>query len=72
MNIEETKKNLLKTMESIDKDKLSLMELKSYAETLKVISEIQAKTYAEMFAESMSNVSMGFSGPKAPTVAEMK
>lgn len=72
MNIEEAKKNLLKTMESIDKDKLSLMELKSYAETLKVISEIQTKSYAEMFAESMSNVSMGFSGIKAPTVAEMK
>lgn len=72
MNIEEAKKNLLKTMESIDKDKLSLMELKLYAETLKVVSEIQAKSYAEMFAESMSNVSMGFAGSKAPTVAEMK
>ena len=59
-------------MESIDKDKLSLMELKSYAETLKVVSEIQAKSYAEMLAESMSNVSMGFGGSKAPTVAEMK
>ena len=60
MNIEEAKKNLLKTMESIDKDKLSLMELKSYAEPTKVVSEIQAKSYAEMLAESMSNVSMGF------------
>ena len=66
------KKIYSKQWKALTKDKLSLMELKSYAETLKVVSEIQAKSYAEMLAESMSNVSMGFGGSKAPTVAEMK
>lgn len=68
MTIEQAKNDLLKTIDSIDKNKLSLIDLKMYAETLKVVSEIQTKTYAEALAETMSSVS----GYKAPTVSEMK
>lgn len=72
MTIEQAKNDLLKTMDSIDKNKLSLVDLKMYAETLKVVSEIQTKTYAEALAETMSSVSVGFNGYKAPTVSDMK
>lgn len=72
MNIEQAKKDLLKTLESIDKEKLSLPDLRLYADTLKVISEIQTKTYAEALSETMSSMTMGIGTYKAPTVSEMK
>lgn len=72
MNIEQAKNNLIATLDSINKDKLSLQDLRLYAETLKIVSEIQAKTYADMLAESMSAIGGFGSAYKAPTVGEMK
>lgn len=72
MNIEQAKKDLIKTMESIDKEKLSLADLRLYAETLKVVSEIQTKSFSDMISESMSAVSGFGMNYKAPTVGDMK
>lgn len=54
MNIENAKSNLLKTLDSIDKEKLSLPDLKIYADILKTVSEIQTKSYYECLKESLS------------------
>lgn len=71
MEIKEARDALLKTMESIDKDKLSLYELKTYAETLKIVSEIQVKSFTEYMSDFTStfNTSLGY---KPPTVFDMK
>lgn len=74
MNIEQAKKDLLRTMESIDKDKLSLSDLRLYADTLKIVSEIQTKNYMDALVENFSNsCCSGFnSSYKIQTVADMK
>lgn len=70
MTIEQVKKDFIATLDSIDKNKLSLPDLKLYAETLKTVSEIQTKSYAEAVASAMS---VGFnSGFKPQTVSELK
>ena len=50
------KNKLMETLDSIDKDKLSLMDLKMYADILKTVSEIQAKSYAEALAEMLGKM----------------
>lgn len=72
MNIEHIKNDLLRTLDSINKDKLSLYDLKTYAEIVKTVSEINTKDYMDKLVDAMSSVSTGFNGPKAPTVADMK
>lgn len=72
MDIEQVKKGLLKTLDSIDREKLSLYDLRTYAEIVKIASEIQTKNYMDTLVESMSKASSGFNGYKAPTVGEMK
>ena len=47
MTVEQVKSDLIQTLSSIDKEKLSLPDLRLYAETLKIASEIQGKSYAE-------------------------
>lgn len=69
MNIEEAKTKLLETLDSIDKDKLSLPDLKLYADVLKTVSEISSKNYFDYLA---SGIGFGFGGYKQPTVGEMK
>lgn len=71
MTIKEAKDELLNTMNSINKDKLSLPDLRLYAETLKVISEIQTKSYGEYMAEMMGSAVGGF-GMRQATVSEMR
>lgn len=68
MNIEQAKKELIATLDGIDKDKLSLPDLKLYAEILKTVSEIQAKSYIDALTSTMAT---GF-GYKAPTVSDLK
>lgn len=70
MEIEKAKSDLIQTLSSIDKEKLSLSDLRLYAETLKIVSEIQAKSYAEMLAETLSKGSA--LGYKPVTVSELK
>lgn len=72
MDIKEVRNNLLKVMDSIDKDKLSLADLRLYAETLKIVSEIQTKTMMETMGEAMACVQRGFNGYKPPVISEMK
>ncbi len=72
MNIEHIKNDLLRTLDGIDKEKLSLCDLKIYAEIVKTVSEVQEKDHLEKLVEAMSSVSTGFNGPKVPTVSELK
>ncbi len=65
MTIEEVKTNLLSTLDSLDKDRLSLFELQTYAVILKTVSEIQTKSYMEILSEMVSRTG-GFAD-KAPT-----
>lgn len=59
MDVATLKNKLLGTLDSIDKDKLSLMDLQLYANILKTVSEIQTKSYADTMAEMMN----GFRAP---------
>ena len=68
MTIEQAKNNLIDTLESMDKNKLSLGDLQIYAHILKTISEIESKSYVESLAELFS-ANMGF---KASTVSDLK
>lgn len=69
MTVEQAKSDLIQTLSSIDKEKLSLPDLRLYAETLKIASEIQGKSYAEMMAETLS---LGAFGQKPATVSDLK
>ena len=65
MTIEQAKKDLLTTLDSMDKNKLSLPDLSIYAQILKTVSEIQSKSYVEMMAEAFSsNKGLVFNSPK--------
>lgn len=68
MTIEQAKNNLLLTLESMDKDKLSLGDLQLYANILRTISEIQTKSYMECITETLSG---GF-GMRPSTVSDLK
>ncbi len=70
MNIKQSKENLLAALESIDKNKLSLADLKLFAETLKTVSEIQDKGYSEFLTDMIANFSNVQYKPV--TVSELK
>lgn len=70
MDIATAKENLLKTLESIDKDKLSLVDLRTYAETLRIISDIQEKSYMDTITGLLSSGN-GFA-PHIPAVSDLK
>lgn len=71
MTIEQAKNDILNTLNSMDKEKLSLPDLHMYAQILKTVSEIQAKSYVESIAETFAAVGGGFS-MKPPTVSDLK
>lgn len=56
MEILTLKDDLLNALGEIDKSKLSLMDLRLYADTLKVASEIQTKSYVEIVADAMRGI----------------
>ena len=70
MNIATAKESLLKTLESIDKDKLSMLDLKTYAEILRIVSETQEKSYLDTITGLLSTGG-GFGHP-IPAVSELK
>lgn len=70
MTIEQAKNDLLATLDSMDKNKLSLPDLSMYAQILKTVSEIQSKSYAEMLAETFS--AKGGFGLNSPKVSDLK
>lgn len=65
MDINTLKEDLLNTLNGIDKNKLSLMDLRLYVDVLKAASEIQTKSYAETMAEMMN----GFRTPMPQPMA---
>lgn len=71
MTVKDARDELLKTINSIDKDKLSLADLRLYAETLKIASEIQVKSYSECLSEVMGGMAGGFNSRPA-TISDMK
>ena len=71
MTIEQARNDILETLNSMDKGKLSLPDLHLYAQILKTVSEIQAKSYAESLAETLAAVGGGF-GMKPMTVSDLK
>lgn len=72
MIISELKQGLLDTIASIDKDKLSLYDLKVYSEILKTVSETHENGYEEFLKKAMDTLSTPPSTFKYPTIAEMK
>lgn len=64
--IDDVKQSLLATLDSIDKDKLNLVDLKTYADVLKTVSEIQSKNYFDCLSSGLAF------GLKQPTVGEIK
>lgn len=56
MDINTLKADLLDTLDGIDKERLSLCDLKEYAEILKTVSETQGKPMAEMFMEAARGI----------------
>lgn len=69
-DIERMKKDLIKTLEEIDKEKLSLPDLQLYANIVKTVSEIQAKSYLEQMSAVMATgVCQGF---KQETIGTLK
>lgn len=70
MNIEQEKNELVETLHSLDKEKLSLSDLRLYAEILKILSEIQEKSYFELLTETLK--SGGGLGARPITVSDLK
>lgn len=70
MDVGNLKEKLIATLDSIDKDKLSLMDLRLYADILKTVSEIQTKSYAEAMAEMMNGVRSPL--PQPAVLGELK
>lgn len=58
MDINTLKADLLDTLDGIDKERLSLCDLKEYAEILKTVSETQGKPMAEMFMEAARGIAI--------------
>lgn len=70
-SIENIKNNLIDTLSGIDLDKLSLFDLKAYAEIMKITAETKEGDYFDSIVEKFSSMSTApVPGPK--TVAEMK
>lgn len=71
MEIVDLKNELIETLGDINKNKLSLYDLKVYAEILKIVSDTHANGYEEVLMKSLEclNTPTTF---KHPTIADMK
>lgn len=72
MEIIDLKNELIETLGGINKDKLSLYDLKTYAEILKIISDTHANGYEEVLMKSLECLNTPPATFKYPTIAEMK
>lgn len=74
MEIAEIKKKLLDTLGEIDLNKLCLNDLMTYAGIVRTASEIQEKTVADAFLDTMKGLNNGFAAPPAylKPIGEMK
>lgn len=74
MTIEQLKQDVINALGSVDKDKLSLGELKMYVEILRDVSNISTKDYDnywEAIIDAMKE-NIATPWPKPPVLAEMK
>lgn len=68
--IDDLRQDLFDKLGDIDIGKLNMMEMKTYAEVVKLASEIQVKSYAEYLS---SIATMGFEKAyEPPTIDSMK
>lgn len=69
-SVEKEKQNLIKSLSEMDKNKLSLYELKTYAEILEILSKIKIDSYLDKLSSAFCNA--GFGGPPKQTIGEFK
>lgn len=73
ITIEELKQGIIDALGEVDLAKLSLMDIGSYATTVKTVSEIVPKSYAEQLSEMVKNMSNSIGDRYAPvTLANLK
>ncbi len=64
--VESLKQELIDHLHSIDKSKLSMMELKTYADMVKTIGEIPQSNYLDTLMKTFSNCYAGVAASPAP------
>lgn len=70
-SIENIKNGVIDALSSIDLDKLSIYDLKTYAEIMKITAETKEADYLDTLVEKFSAVSNA-QLPAAKTIADMK
>lgn len=68
--VSEEKERIIKSMSEMDKDKLSLFELKTYVEILEILSRIKIDSYFNKLTDLIGN--MNYSGIPKNTIGEVK
>lgn len=68
--VAEEKDNLVKSLSEMDKNELSLFELKTYAEILEILSKIKIDGYFDKLTKMMCN--MNYGGVPKTTIGEVK
>lgn len=72
MEIQDLKDGILETLDSIDRDRLSLLDLKTYAEVLKIVSDTQTEGQKEFWAKAIETISKPIPQFNYPTISDMK
>lgn len=72
MEIFDLKQSLVDTLGSIDKGKLNLYDLKTYAEILKTVADTHTANYEEILSKSLEALNKPYTPPSYPTISEMK
>lgn len=70
-SIEDVKNNLINTLTSIDLNKLSIFDLKTYAEIMKITAETKESEYFDSLIEKFSRVA-STPMPGTKTISEMR
>lgn len=72
-DVERIKSDIFKTLESIDKGKLSLYDLKTYAEIFKITAETKEEEYFNSLVKKLMDTTKDTCCCTAPkTVSEMR
>ncbi len=72
-DVERIKSEIFKTLESIDKGKLSLYDLKTYSEIFKIVAETKEEAHFESIMEKFMENTKDICCCSAPkTVSEMR
>ena len=68
-NIKAARDEVMDVLATIDKNKLSLPDLKLYVDILKATSEVQVASFSEMWPIMRDTLALGF---KSPTISDYK